>query len=204
MEIDSGFARMKMRVNTPLARNCGSILTLFTLGVVAAIASPAISDLRSARQTQQPYGQTAIPGETAGQEPDPTAPGSDTAAQQELDRTHEGEIRHAQDLAAAWLTLLDQGKYKQAWQQFAVITRQRVSEKDWEYQVKRTKENYGRFISRHPTETHYATDLPNAPPGRYVVAQYQAHFEHKPQANETVVVSQSREGVWQVAGYFLQ
>jgi hypothetical protein len=50
----------------------------------------------------------------------------------------------------------------------------------------------------------FARALPGAPDGEYVVVKYRTRFEHKEQAEETVVPMRDRDGVWKVSGYFVK
>ena len=48
-----------------------------------------------------------------------------------------------------------------------------------------------------------AVDLPNSPPGEYVVIEYQTSFQARPIATETVTLMKQKDSSWRVAGYFI-
>jgi hypothetical protein len=50
----------------------------------------------------------------------------------------------------------------------------------------------------------YSEKLPGAPDGKYVVIQFDAVFENKPSAVETVTPMLDPDGVWRVSGYFIR
>jgi hypothetical protein len=50
----------------------------------------------------------------------------------------------------------------------------------------------------------YTRSLPGVPDGEYVVIQYEAHFEHKDGAIETVTPRLEKDGSWKVTGYFVR
>jgi hypothetical protein len=62
----------------------------------------------------------------------------------------------------------------------------------------------GPFVSRELTGSHYATSLPGAPDGEYVVLTFQAKFENKASAIETVTPMKDTDGSWRVSGYFVK
>ena len=61
----------------------------------------------------------------------------------------------------------------------------------------------GNFVTRHLISATYATSLPGAPDGEYVVLQFQADFENKAQAVETITPMLD-EGQWRVSGYYIR
>jgi len=46
--------------------------------------------------------------------------------------------------------------------------------------------------------------LPGAPDGQYVLIQFNASFEQKAHAVETVTPMLERDGTWKVSGYFIR
>ena len=50
----------------------------------------------------------------------------------------------------------------------------------------------------------YKTQLPGAPDGKYVVIQYQAAFENKATAVETITPMLDKDGRWRISGYFIR
>ncbi len=57
--------------------------------------------------------------------------------------------------------------------------------------------------SRRLIDASYATTLPGAPKGEYVVLHFGTVFAQKPTGLETVALSYER-GYWRVAGWFLK
>jgi hypothetical protein len=52
--------------------------------------------------------------------------------------------------------------------------------------------------------TTYATELPGAPDGEYVVIQFAASFKAKKSAVETVTPMKDEDGSWRVSGYYIK
>ena len=62
----------------------------------------------------------------------------------------------------------------------------------------------GNVVSRQLRSRTYATELPGAPDGEYVVIQFNTTFENKQVAVETVTPMLEDDGSWLVAGYFIR
>ena len=59
------------------------------------------------------------------------------------------------------------------------------------------------MISRKLVSATYATSLPGAPDGEYVVLQYQTRFKYKKSAIETVTPMLDNKR-WRVSGYYVR
>ena len=62
----------------------------------------------------------------------------------------------------------------------------------------------GGLLSRSVQAAKYATSLPGAPDGEYVVIQFTTGFSNKESAIETVTPMKGPDGVWRVSGYFIK
>jgi hypothetical protein len=118
---------------------------------------------------------------------------SDTAATRE---------QLAQKAAEAWLPLVDGGKYQESWQRAAKQFRQAVTAEVWAQQVAAVAAQVGAVESRRLESAQHSSELPNVPPGDYVVLTYSSVFAKVPRARE-VVVTVLEEGEWRVVGYFV-
>jgi hypothetical protein len=106
--------------------------------------------------------------------------------------------------AAVWLGVVDGGDYARSWQDSAAAFQAAVSQADWEKAVQAARAPLGRMTSRKIKSQQYATSLPGAPDGRYVVIQYDTTFENKPAAVETVTPMLEKDGQWKVSGYYIK
>lgn len=110
----------------------------------------------------------------------------------------------AQQSAAAWLALVDSGKYADSWQEAAQFFKTAVSKEQWQSMLTATRSPLGKTSSRKLKSATYSTTLPGAPDGEYVVIQYDSSFEHKQSAVETVTPMLDKDGKWRVSGYFIK
>jgi len=107
-------------------------------------------------------------------------------------------------VAETWLAFVDNGKYSESWETAAVLFRRAVSKEQWERALNATRKPFGRCTARTVKWRRYATSLPGAPDGEYVIIQYEASFENKKAAVETVTPMRDEDGNWRVSGYYIK
>ncbi len=134
----------------------------------------------------------------------PHAPGQPNPAQAALNGAHRAEIAQARAAADGWLKLIDTGKYDDSWKEAAQAVREQVSKKQWKEEISATRSTYGELVSRAQQDANYATTLPGAPDGQYVIFEFNSSFAHKSSTIETLVLQRQDDGSWRVAGYFLR
>ena len=110
----------------------------------------------------------------------------------------------AEKSALAWLALVDAGNYEESWRQAASFFRGAVSQEDWKKAMVGARQPLGKLLSRKVKSRTYAESLPGAPDGKYVVLEFDASFENKKTAVETVTPMQEPDGTFRVSGYFIR
>ncbi len=110
----------------------------------------------------------------------------------------------AEKAALSWLSLVDSGKYPESWDQAASVFKARVSKPQWKAQAKAAREPLGKLVNRKVKTRTYATSLPGAPDGEYVVIQFETQFSAKASAIETITPQKDKDGQWRVSGYFIR
>ena len=106
--------------------------------------------------------------------------------------------------ALKWLTEVDHGKYANSWNEASEYFKNAVKKEQWAQSVQVVRKPLGKLISREPMNSTYKTSLPGAPGGQYVGVQFQASFENKKSAIETVTPMVDRDGIWRVSGYYIK
>jgi hypothetical protein len=109
----------------------------------------------------------------------------------------------AQQAATAWLKLVDERQYRESWEETAILFRAQVNASTWVQQMTALRQPMGDASSRILLGATYATSLPGAPDGEYVVLQFKTVFEHKKDAIETLTPMLDN-GQWRVAGYYVR
>ena len=114
-------------------------------------------------------------------------------------------MKHRAERAAhSWLKLVDDGDYGASWKAASGLFRNGVSQQDWERQAGAVRGPLGALRLRELSGVQYATSLPGAPDGKYVVLQYNSSFEHKSAAVETLAMMLDGERGWRAAGYYIR
>jgi hypothetical protein len=106
--------------------------------------------------------------------------------------------------AGSWLALVDAGRYAESWDAAAPFFRGAVPRNAWVAQVGGVRGPLGAVRSRQLMGAQATASLPGAPPGSYVVIQYQTSFANRPAAVETVTPMLDPTGTWRVSGYFVR
>jgi hypothetical protein len=106
--------------------------------------------------------------------------------------------------AETWLSLLDEGEYAESWESSSGLAKNAVSRDQWVQSMESAKMTFGNLIERTLKSREYATSLPGAPDGHYVIIQYETSFEKKKSAVETVTPMLDADGQWRVSGYHIR
>jgi hypothetical protein len=112
--------------------------------------------------------------------------------------------KDAQVAAEAWLAHVDAGNYGQSWIEAAESFKKRIDQPGWKKALDGVRAPLGKTQSRTLKSAKYATSLPGAPDGEYVVLQFDTVFERKREAVETVTPAKEADGRWRVSGYFIK
>ncbi|HTV38930.1 MAG TPA: DUF4019 domain-containing protein [Candidatus Sulfotelmatobacter sp.] len=120
------------------------------------------------------------------------------------DKANEAAKQAATTAAHAWLAEIDNGQYAQSWQDAATLFQNAVTEQKWEESMTAFRKPLGDLESRNLQSATYATQMPGAPDGQYVVMQFDASFANKKSAIETVTFMLEKDGQWKSSGYFIK
>jgi hypothetical protein len=110
----------------------------------------------------------------------------------------------AQAAAESWLKLVDEAKYDASWDAAAKLFKTAVTKEQWRQAAAGARAPLGKLVSRKLKSRQLTRSLPGAPDGQYVVIQYDAVFEAKKAAVETVTPMADPDGSWRVSGYFVR
>lgn len=108
------------------------------------------------------------------------------------------------DVSDAWLKLVDAGEYDKSWDEAAVYFKKAVTKEQLQKSLEAVRKPLGKCINRTVKSANYATSLPGAPDGEYVVIQYETSFENKEKAIETVTPMKDNDGKWRISGYYIK
>ena len=122
---------------------------------------------------------------------------------------HSADVKERQaagaKAAADWLTLLDNGKYGEAWKQLSPSQQPAGSKDKWQSEVGHYRRQVGKLRGRKLLGAEYTTKAPGSgEEGDYVVVTFLSGFERLGSAAETVVVQLLPDAKWVVSGYFIK
>jgi len=120
-------------------------------------------------------------------------PGSDSA-----------KIRPAERAALQWLALVDSSRYAASWDSAAASFRTQVSGPEWQAAASAARSEVNPLGARRLLSAHYTRELPDAPPGEYVVIQYSTAARNSTRIVETIALTLERNRNWRVIGYFIR
>jgi hypothetical protein len=124
------------------------------------------------------------------------------------DAQTQGTVGHAvtaaQLAAESWLGLIDRARYGESWDSAAGFFRTAITKPVWEGAVRKARGPFEPLGARKLLGASFQTKLPNAPPGEYVVLQYQTQAGGEKTVVETVTPMKDEDGNWRVSGYFIR
>ena len=116
----------------------------------------------------------------------------------------QAQERAAQVAAETWLMLLDGGRYAESWQTAASTFQGAIAQDKWTGQLDLVRTAFGKAGGRKLRVIKYTTTVEKAAPGEYVILQYEAAFENKKGAVETLTTVLDKDHTWKVAGYYIK
>jgi tetratricopeptide (TPR) repeat protein len=113
--------------------------------------------------------------------------------------------KEATAAAEQWLGLVDAGKYAESWDTAAEMFQKAVGKQEWERQVGNARSPLGKLKARKFVHAANVSTQPDGPVDKNaLIFQFQAAYEKRDKAVETVSLRKGKDGKWQVAGYFIK
>jgi hypothetical protein len=134
----------------------------------------------------------------------PLAFGALSAQRIAADTTAANKIQIAEASARRWLALVDGAHYGASWDSAGSMFRQQLSQQQWNDAVVAARVQVNPLGARQQTSAQYTRELPNAPPGEYVLLQFLTTARDNTRVTETVVLQKDTDGAWRVVGYFIK
>lgn len=118
----------------------------------------------------------------------------------------DAKIAEGKKAIDAWIAIVDAGEYAKSYDEVAQAFKNVVTQDQWVAALTQSRGQLGAVQTRNLTGERYTTQLPNAPAGEYVVTQHETVFANAPGQImlELTSVMLEDDGVWRVAGYFVQ
>lgn len=109
----------------------------------------------------------------------------------------------AEQAALGWVTLIDQGSWKDSWAAAGTLFRGAITADGWATKVEPVRAPLGKVETRRLHDVKAYAELPGAPEGEYRIVTFTTDFAKAPASVETVVMAREASG-WKVVGYYIR
>jgi len=115
------------------------------------------------------------------------------------------KVEQASAAAVAFLDLLDNGNFEEAWRQSATYMRSDIPLKTWLEQLDQIRGQAGSLLERSQTDFNYTKEqIEGIPEGEYMSFFYASRFHNYSTARERITLYFEAGTSWRVAGYFIE
>jgi hypothetical protein len=111
-----------------------------------------------------------------------------------------GEDEAASSAGQKWLSLLDQEKYEESWNQADPSFREQVTLDRWLASLKRFRQPLGPMLSRAASRVEFTKTLRGAPDANYCIIHFSTAFEKQSGVTERLTLVKQGDA-WVVTAY---
>ena len=115
----------------------------------------------------------------------------------------DADTKAARTAVDSWLKLIDSESYAASWDEAASGFKNAVPSETWQMAVRKARGPFGPLKVRTFKSATPTKNPPGAPPGDYLILQFDSTFE-KATSTENVTAVRDKDGSWRVAGYFVK
>jgi hypothetical protein len=116
---------------------------------------------------------------------------------------HQAEEQAAQRQALGFLGYLDQGRFADSYDYTGMLIRTSLDRETFAQKLESARSGAGPLVSRNLIDASYATTVPGAPEGQYVILHYATSFANRQDTLETVTLAFAKS-YWRVSGYYIK
>ena len=113
------------------------------------------------------------------------------------------EAKEAVQIAAAWLKLVDEGKYAESWDRSGSIFKTMITQDRWVDLLNQMRKPLGKLEARSVYVVEAQKNPPRAPAGEYMRLKYNTSFSKRRMTIETVALFKEKDGSYKVSGYII-
>jgi hypothetical protein len=113
-----------------------------------------------------------------------------------------GYVESARTSSLSWLTLQDEYKYAEGYDETSKYFRDNVKKGKWISALNNLRRPLGEFKRRKQIHMVYETKIANSPEAEYIIIRYETLFKERT-VIETVVLMKENNN-WKVSGYYLK
>lgn len=110
-------------------------------------------------------------------------------------------LKDSADASLAWLNIIDQEKYDEAWEKGALTLKLRLPVKSWTSILDASRKPLGKVVNRKVVDQRTSKNPPGLPAGDYMVMIYSTDFTAKKGATELATLVLESDGKWRGLTY---
>ena len=110
----------------------------------------------------------------------------------------------AQKPTEKWLSLVDSGKYEEAWQATSTYSQATIKLELMQRSLIEVRKPLGDVVSRKLKSAEFTKSFPDLPDGEHVILHFITSFTNKSNIVEMVVSTKDKSGGWKNSGYFIK
>lgn len=114
------------------------------------------------------------------------------------------KITSAQDEAAHWLALIDQGQYAASWMDSGPLLKDIISQTEWVGAMNAVRRPFGNVLDRKKALNQSTSSLPNGTKGNFIMLTYTTKFSRNVTGTESLVLITNQLGQFRVISYSIK
>ena len=114
------------------------------------------------------------------------------------------QISEARRAALEWLTVVDADNSTASYAAAGSKFRTAMTQEQWTGAMGAARTQFGKTQRRTFAGAQKADDMPNRPPGDFVMIIFRSGFETRDTVMETLTVEKEPDGKWRIIGYSLR
>lgn len=114
------------------------------------------------------------------------------------------QISEARRAALEWLTVVDADNATASYAAAAAKFRTSMTQQQWTGALTAARTQFGKMQRRTFAGSQKADEIPNKPPGDFVMIIYRSGFDKRDPVMETLTMEKEPDGKWRVIGYSLR
>lgn len=118
-----------------------------------------------------------------------------------------GSTAEAEQAALRWLTIIDQGHYKESHEQSSQFFKEEITAKKWIEALDAVRKPLGKILSRKIVSKKIRPDAPHGKEvikGPFCTIATESSFENLKFSTETIILQLESDGQWRATGYFIK
>jgi len=114
------------------------------------------------------------------------------------------QVSEARRVALEWMTVVDADNATASYAAAADKFHQAMTQEQWTTALAQARAQFGALQRRTFAGAQRGDELPNKPPGDFLMLYFRSGFAKRENVTETVTVERGTDGKWRIVGYSLR